>query len=336
MKYVRKKYEFNDAEDYRERYNIAVCADENVIRAMGVLIFSILQNNSDNFAFHIFFRGNFSDIEKQRMESLSNIYHVPIVLYFLDDEELHNLYSTSDISITAYYRLLMPYVLYNLKIQKVLYLDVDILCIDRIVDLFSINLYSYVAYVIKDFTSVPDWWKQYCSSIGMQTTKYFNSGVMLINVPNYVKNDIGNKAIKLAMERNYKYMDQDVLNILLEGKVLFDTSCTYNCTMSVTKDILSEKIKFIHYTGNKKPWKLYTLTWGKSYFNNDREHAWKYTYYATWRRYAKDSPWNEVPYDLPKNYTEYRYLSRMYKEKKEFTKSIKAYLIYLKRKLEDN
>ena len=112
-----------------------------------------------------------------------------------------------------------------------------------------------IAYVIGDSTSSPEKWKHYCRAIGMKTNKYFNSGVLLLNISKYLKNDIGIKALLLLKNNQYKYMDQDVLNILLEGKCSYDPDITYNCTMSVTNDkyqkYLDDGIKIVHFTGDK-------------------------------------------------------------------------------------
>ena len=142
-----------------------------------------------------------------------------------------------------------------------------------------------IAYVIGDSTSSPEKWKHYCRAIGMKTNKYFNSGVLLLNISKYLKNDIGIKALLLLKNNQYKYMDQDVLNILLEGKCSYDPDITYNCTMSVTNDkyqkYFDDGIKIVHFTGDKKPWKLFTSIWGEQNnpASNNDVYAWKYQYY---------------------------------------------------------
>lgn len=334
MNHIMKKIAFNEISDYSKVHNIAVCTDKNVVRAMGVLLFSILQNNPSRFAFHIFFRGKLDSENKIKIQYLSEKFHVPIVIYFMKDEMLYDLHKTENISITTYYRLLMPYVLEEEGVTKVLYLDVDMLCKGNIEELFSIDMQKNVACVVKGFTSIPEWWKRYCAFLGMRGNRYFNAGMMLINIPIYIRQDIGNKAIQLASERNYKYMDQDVLNILLEDKVICDTASQYNCTMSVRNHEFDEnKVKIVHFTGSKKPWKLYTTLWDSNYCFGDKEHSWKYSYYEQWRTCAGQSPWKNVPYDKPKSYTEWRYLSDMYRHAGEYKKACNAYVKYLLYKL---
>ena len=328
MEYIVKRIDFNKIEDYNKVCNIAVCTDNNVVQAMGVLLFSILKNNQQQFSFHIFFRGEIDSVDLIRIEDLSNLYDVTIVIYFINDSKLSFLYSTNNISITSYYRLFMPYILQSLNILKVLYLDVDMICVAEISEIFSKKLGNKIAYVTKSFTSNPGFWKKYCYEIGMSDCNYFNAGMMLINVPMYIKEDIGNKAISLA-SKGYKYMDQDVLNILLENKIVLDDQSCYNCTMSVTNDNYEkDKVKIIHFTGNKKPWKLYTSIWGDIYIINN-EYSWKYYYYKLWREYAEMSPWKNIRYDYPKEYTEWRYMAKMYKKIGRYVSALNAYKKYI-------
>lgn len=150
-----------------------------------------------------------------------------------------------------------------------------------------------------------------------------------MNIPEYVKYDIGNKAIELCSDQKFGEMDQDVLNILLEGHVVFDESYAYNCGMSVRNSEVPECIYMVHFTGAKKPWKLCVSELKNGTMALFDQHSWKYSYYEVWRKYAKISPWREIPFDLPKNYREWRYLANMYFKTGQFRLGIEAYLKYL-------
>lgn len=219
-------------------------------------------------------------------------------------------------------------------IKKALYVDTDLLCLNDISELFHVNLDNFIALVTED--AISSILEKHCRNIGMQENSYFNSGVLLINIPEYIKYDIGKKAVKLAQDKNYIYMDQDVLNILLENKVKIDITYKYNCTMSVSDSQIPDIIDIVHFTGSQKPWKAYTTLWGS---NKDpipfkkSKSKWKYQYYALWRQYAAESPWADVPYDTPKNVHEWRWLSDMYRKNGEFIKAVKAYYRYVTAKL---
>lgn len=337
MDLLKEKYILGNKEyiDYKDKANIALCCDKNVLRALGVTIFSFLNHMKMPCVFHVFFNGELPDEELNRLEFMRQQYDTEIIIYWLNNDFIKDVESQLlNITITTYYRLVVPYVLKDFPIDRVLYVDTDVLCINDASELFSMDLQNKIALVEKDATSKPNMRVSYCPKIGMKETNYFNAGVMLIQIQPYIAADIGYKAMKLASSNSYPFMDQDVLNILLEGKVIFNTSYAYDCAMSVRNNELPETIKIIHFTGGKKPWKLYTTHYGTTYTQNWKdEHSWKYQYYKEWRDCAKESPWADVPYDLPKNYHDWRYLANMYRVMGKYGEWISAYYRYLKAKL---
>lgn len=55
---------------------------------------------------------------------------------------------------------------------------------------------------------------------GIEFINYFNAGVMFINTSEWKKNNITQKALEMINSgKVYRYADQDVLNILLNGRV---------------------------------------------------------------------------------------------------------------------
>lgn len=251
-----------DSANYHDYLNVAVCADKNVIRSLGVLLYSILSNATEKkYVFHIFFDGKLPDEDIRRLRSLGQSFDSMIVIYTFDNNFFAGFYTAGYLTITTYYRLVVPYVLNQYGIEHCLYLDTDIIVVSDIGNMFEF-VQDDIAYVIGDSTSSPRKWECYCREIGMKTNKYFNAGVLLLNIPNYLKYNVGMRALSLLKHKQYKYMDQDVLNILLEGRCSFSTDITYNCTMSVTNEkyrkYVDGKIKIVHFTGDKKPWKLFT------------------------------------------------------------------------------
>lgn len=337
MQLLKKRKFLSDIEvhDFNDKANILLCSDKNVIRGLGVTIVSVLENMTIPCAIHIAFNGELPENEEARLAQIAKKYNVPFCVYWIDDSSIQRLNSNSYITVTTYYRLLMPYILQDFGIKKCLYLDTDILCANDIAKWYAQPLDNVIAAVTKDATSQPGLREtKTCQKLGMKGLKYFNAGILLINIDEYVKHDIGNKAIELCSEQKFGEMDQDVLNILLEGYVHFNESYAYNCGMSVRNSEVPETVCLVHFTGAKKPWKLCTVELKQGTLALFDEHSWKYAYYALWRKYANMSPWSEVPFDLPKNYREWRYLSTMYFKNGQISLGIKAYLKYLSAKKE--
>lgn len=331
----QKKIIYNeDTVTYSHKANIVLCSDKNVVRALGVTIFSFIQHMKTPCVFHIFFNGDLPAEDIKKFQQLSQEHDVPIIIYWLNNQWIEKLESSLlNITITTYYRLLVPYILQSLGIDRVLYVDTDILCTNDVSELFTLDLQQKAAFVEKDATAKPNMRLTYSPTIGMKGTDYFNAGVMLINIDVYVKMDIGRKAITLANTNQYPFMDQDVLNILLEGNVIFDTSYAYNCSMSVRNEELPTNIKIVHFTGGKKPWKIYTSHYGTQYTASWHDvHSWKYAYYKKWRECAMASLWQDIPFDMPKTYHDWRYVANMYRIMGQYKKALIAYGKYLSKK----
>lgn len=319
--------------DYNSVANILLCSDKNVIRGLGVTIVSILENISMQCVIHIAFNGELPKIEEEKFYKLAKKYNIQIIFYWIDDAVIKGLHSNSYITITTYYRLLMPYVLYEFQIKKCLYLDTDVICVSDISDWYRKDLNLYVAFVTKDATSTPGLREnKTCKELEMKGVKYFNAGVMLIDISQYISHDIGNRAMKLCLTKNYDAMDQDVLNIVLEGHIIFDSTYAYNCAMSVLNNEVPENVYLVHFTGGKKPWRLCVseLSGGTTSLGDRR--SWRYKYYEAWRAYASISPWADIPFTLPNNYTEWRYYSTVCFKNGRILKAIKLYFKYLYQK----
>jgi lipopolysaccharide biosynthesis glycosyltransferase len=127
--------------------------------------------------------------------------------------------------VAAYYRLLIPNVLPD-EIEKLIYLDADMVINTDIRKLWDMDVgQNYVLAVQEQCKDA-----QYVSSkkalpsyqdLGIDpAAKYFNSGVMLINLKKWRADNISEKIIEYLQEYSEKvlYWDQDGLNAVLAGK----------------------------------------------------------------------------------------------------------------------
>ena len=337
MKYLKDCLFLNKdmIQNFDDFNHVAICMDKNVTKGGGVMLYSLISNTESKIAIHIFYNGLLSENEKSRFNKLSAEFNVPIIFYYIDNYYVENLFSTKDINTTTYYRFLCPYILKNVgDIKRMLYLDVDMLCIADISPIFSCNLQNKIAYVVNDFELPKDEEakKHRLQGLKLVNNNYFNAGMLLINIDKYIEEDIGEKALQLAKSNNFPYMDQDVLNILLDGKTVFTSSVEYNCRIYVRDDTFNKEkgiIKIIHFTSRNKPWKSYTRFWSENSGVKNTRNTWIYKYYRLWREYALKSPWCDVEYTGPQNCTEWRLMSREYYRNGKYKYAIQAYLKYL-------
>lgn len=128
----------------------------------------------------------------------------------------------AEINHAAYLRLAIPHIF---EVERVVYLDADILFTKSPVDLLRLQLKdSSVIAAIQDVQNptlesgiaMPGW-----RSLGLKgDTQYFNSGVMVMNIKKWNEENISEQAIDFVQSRpqHLRFRDQDALNYLLVGK----------------------------------------------------------------------------------------------------------------------
>ncbi|EPK5866144.1 glycosyltransferase family 8 protein, partial [Acinetobacter baumannii] len=196
-----------------------------------------------------------------------------IHVYILNTQFYDNLQVNGHFTTAIYYRLSIASILKD-KLDNFWYLDADILCVDSIKGMLSIDINNYVLAAVQDKCMKPD----YIESIGLNSNnKYFNSGVLFINVKAWNDFQVFEKFNQLISKRDYKFPDQDVLNILLVNKVNFIDEKFNFFTQEKIDPVL------IHFVSSPKPWSVAA------------SHSAKYL------EYYYQSPWKDQPLDAPRN-----------------------------------
>ncbi|WP_316833076.1 glycosyltransferase family 8 protein [Pedobacter aquatilis] len=127
--------------------------------------------------------------------------------------------------LTAYMRVFSPYVI-DENAERLIYLDVDTIVQDDISKLWNIDLGNYIVAAAQDVGKTVDceWGgiRNY-KELGLTAdTKYFNSGVLVINPKKWRKEGISKDVIE-ALRIHKKYVqlaDQYGLNVVLANKWL--------------------------------------------------------------------------------------------------------------------
>lgn len=291
--------------------HIAFGIDANFTIGTGVLIYSILQHNKGNMVFHILTDGIY-DEDIQRFDSLTKKYtNISIIIYHVNPDKFTELPTFFTWSQAMYYRFLVSEILSS-EIDVVLYLDSDILCLDTFHELFEKKFSNSIAGVVSDNSSMLEYAKKYFRLSGKY---YFNSGFLVINLKDWRKNEISKKAIEaLRNKNNFKYYDQDVLNILLENKtILLEKKYNTIYHLADMKNTIDSNTVFLHYSGSVKPWQA----WGQYHFLT-----------LLWLKYKNNSPWKDVPIFQPKTYKQAKFMARTLKRNKKYISSVYWYLKY--------
>ena len=244
--------------------HIALSTDDRYSMACGACIASIYENNPDrNVKVHILTSG-LSRANIARFKSLSDMYGHTIDIIKVNDDCLAGLKLSGRFPVSIYYRLLLPRLL---ECDKVLYLDCDIIVNGPLDGIYSHPMsMECAAVVVEDQYSDDVVLKERTGVVG----RYFNSGVMLMNLANWRKNQIAEKCIAFIHDNPQicVYPDQDALNHIIGESVSFvEYGYNFQELMFGDKTLLRlESSKFgmidkwidapvvIHYSGYHKPW----------------------------------------------------------------------------------
>ncbi|WP_019551907.1 glycosyltransferase family 8 protein [Propionispira raffinosivorans] len=292
--------------------HIAFGIDANFARGMGVCITSIILNNLDkNIEFHIF-TDQLHVVDLEKLKQLTTYKNISIKIYYIDANGFKAFPITIAWSQAIYYRFIMAKFLCD-KVDKVLYLDADILCIGSLDGLIQEDMQGNIILAIEDQVGGL---QERITYLSMQSKQYFNSGVMYIDINRWNKEKITDKAIDLLRKypERYKSFDQDVLNVLLDGKTNFiDRKWNYIYNLGYMEQALPGNVNLIHFTGDK-PWQQWT------------QHHFMVKCYEA---YSLKSPWNSVPLTVPFHYKEKRRMAKSCKKNGEYLQAFIWFVKYI-------
>ena len=255
----------------RNTIEIALITDDSFILPTGVAIYSIFVHRDINtiYNIHVICYNVQTKNKLKLLELNTTDFHIDII--DAPESELHQQFIKKDFPVTvaATFKFSIPKILPNL--DKVLYLDGDILVQSNLKDFYFSNISEIYAGVIKDYHALTfkgDVWKR----LGIKLEGYFNSGVMLLNLNKMRQDDITEKLIDYRLNGINYYMDQDALNVVFgkqvkylsfnynmtltnwRNKTIEDLSTYYNLPIVENKYDYLRHADIIHFASSDKPW----------------------------------------------------------------------------------
>lgn len=293
--------------------HIVCTTDTNYVMPTGVMIKSLSVNNSEEqIIFHIVIDGSVTLEQRKELEEVicENARH-SLFFHFIDDSLFDGFpqLGTSNpklfITKATYYRLLFAEILPD-DIDKVIYLDCDMIIMGPLLELWNIDVSHYALAAVTDMSESKHNFERlgYNKELG-----YFNAGLLLINLAYW--REINAKSlfldlIKRSPER-IKFHDQDVLNICFKNnkKMLpfrwnFQDGFIYKPElMEMDENRYHQQLEdarknpvIIHYTSMAKPWHVECQNpYKKEFFKYMKQTRWR-TYrlirrynYNVWRHF---------------------------------------------------
>ncbi|MBV7404845.1 glycosyltransferase family 8 protein [Enterobacter sp. ENT03] len=311
--------------DVTPTIHIAYCTDSNYLEYVATSIMSVVVNNLQvNLAFHVFVY----DVSQEDIDKLKSTYH-NINVEKINNEDIdkfQNEFKIKHINKSTYMRLAVPRLLQG-SVKRFIYLDADTLCFRDISGIDEIDISDVICAVSHDALEGKE--SRHSKRLSLTSPYYFNAGFLYINIDKWIEHDIENKANAILFEKGntLPYLDQDALNIAMEGHVKFignEWNYIFNWYSEPHKDTFfyDKKAlpKIVHFTGGRKPW--FTEHTGLS------QDLFLFYHHLT--------PWAAEPlksYASKMRPTDYRVYSRNSFAKHHYLAALKWYAKYLKSKL---
>jgi lipopolysaccharide biosynthesis glycosyltransferase len=259
---------------------IVCAADDNYAMPLAVMLYSLLKHlNRQSFLEIFVIDGGITQKNKTKIIQSLKLYQNQFKINWLNPEnsQLFSQIKTAKVShhitLAAYYRLLI-FDLLAVDIDKIIYLDSDLLIRHDLTYLWSTPLNDYCIAAIQDM-GLPYVSSRYGLAIHRKLdispeTKYFNSGVMIINLTQWRQEEISQKVLDFLTKYSEKirWHDQDALNAIFAGKWL-EIDPRWNQIPYIlnlkswqdspfSEDVFNQVINepyIIHYATENKPWK---------------------------------------------------------------------------------
>lgn len=254
---------------------IAFAFDKNLVMPACVCISSLLMNAKKDTSYDIFILHPANQSMTQTdLVKLPEYYDNCKLTFRPVGNEFDNAFEIRGITTPAYYRLLIPEIIP--EYDKIIYSDVDVIFRRDLSDLYSIDLTGVHMAATYDvgMNLGKDGVAHINSTKGLVLGKYIQSGFIMLN-SSKLKNDGLVIRFKEEAKKQYKFQDQDILNVVC-GKNLKVLPAEYNMTDYtfyylnsgdeliksgyVKEEEISEAKQYgtLHFNGHK-PWKSYSI-----------------------------------------------------------------------------
>ena len=308
----KTKYEYLISQTH-SNIHIGFCIDNNYSRCCASSIASFCLNNpTKNFNFHIMAK-DLSTTNKKQFEQLAQLYSINIYIYEINIDTLAKLPTQTHLPIATYFRFILRLILDN--VDKLFYIDADIICLQNADDLFSINLKDNIIGAVPD---LPWMNTKRNKALNLRNHIYFNAGMLIINITKWNKFNTFTKVLQAIQNepQKFRYLDQDALNLILTNHIQYlDTK--FNCID--INSIEQKNIILLHFAAHPKPWNIaFPISKGCNKFNKN-----------LYQYYENKTPWKNLPLELPKNYKEIKIYAKALKYNKQYLQSLYWSIKYL-------
>lgn len=246
--------------------NILVTLNSNYLKPLKVMLKSLFLNNpEESFSIYLMHStlkdAEISDLDKFIKSNNGNLNIVSIDEKVFEDAPILLHYTRE-----MYYRLL-AFKFLPTDLDRVLYLDPDILVINSIKELYNLDIKDYL-YAAAYHDAIPITKINRIRFKTYDIKTYYNTGVLLMNLENQRRVIDEKDIFKFVRDNHSKLImpDQDILNSLYSKYVKTVDEMIYNydarkyhyyklnSNLLVDMDFVIRNTVILHFCGKRKPW----------------------------------------------------------------------------------
>lgn len=272
---------------HMETLKAVFCFDENLTAQVQAAAASLLAAGAYDdvcFEIHCVCTKEAGTVEEPLGRLIKKISENAALKMHLVENPYANAYEVRGISAGTYLRLALPTLLP--EVDRILYLDADVLVRESLLPLWETPLEGKVLAAVKGAVNLTEKWewnskRPYWHLLEGMKGGYINAGVTLLNLAEVRKRKLDARWNALTREKLY-YQDQDILNITCQGEIVY-LPPKYNrlAYLSATdyEQFAAEGIfteaecaqaqehpAILHYAGDK-PWKRYGTNQGSCWWD---------------------------------------------------------------------
>lgn len=259
----------------KQNIHIGLAIDKNFGAFAGITITSLAHNNiHNNLVIHIIYDELLpQDMEKLRLTE--QLYRNLTISFYQITSTAGMTFVVPDGHITQamYYRYMFAELL-PAELTRIIYMDSDIICQGDILPLWQVELGGHLLGATRDLGE-----EKSCARIGLINGRYFNSGVLVMDLTKWREQKLVNKLfawLKQVQGSKVLWGDQDALNAVIDGEFA-EIPRTYNCIVINDVDLraIPEDV-LVHYIDCIKPWHIYYVD------SPEKETYWQYVRKSLW------------------------------------------------------
>jgi len=240
--------------------NIVFCADRRVLPGLHVAMYSLLDRIGAAVAetrFYLF-SDDFADGDLELLRQTLSATGKPFTLELCRvDAKLFANFPPLNGSHATYYRLMAVQVL---PVERFLYVDADTLCDVDVGELKAFDFCGAPAALVPEAPLAGAVDRFVAEQLGNSATEpYFNCGVILVNVPEWRRQRVTERAMEYIAKYRPPFHDQSAVNAVLHGQIARLPE-KFNCIANMRKHWPALRPtgvpldRLVHFLDYPKPW----------------------------------------------------------------------------------